>query len=190
MKITCDTMRTAAVVLLIAFMMGMMAACGGGQTSTQAPSSEVTPPSAAQPSTTPSKTEPVRNEPVTETPRQKPTTEKTPAVQPEESAEEPSAPRKNYTNPKKFSIEGKWKNVGEYTFGQVQSGSIVVFDGTNCNVFSPQDTYAFYKDGDSYRLDCTSLFFSETLSFTVKIVDKEHIDIYYGSDYLELSKVD
>ena len=88
-----------------------------------------------------------------------------------------------------FRLEGKWKNVGAYTFGQVQSGAIVVFDGKNCNVFSPKDTYAFYKDGSDYKLECTSLLFSETLTFRVKIVDKDHINIYYGSNYLEMSRV-
>ncbi len=95
-----------------------------------------------------------------------------------------------YQNVSNFDIRGKWKNVGTYTFGQVQSGAIVVFDGKNCNVYSPQDTYAFYKDGDSYTLDCTSLLFSETLSFKVKIVDKDNIHIYYGSNYLELKRVE
>ena len=39
-----------------------------------------------------------------------------------------------------FSIEGKWKSVGESGFGQAQPGAIVAFDGTNCNFFSPKDT--------------------------------------------------
>ena len=87
-----------------------------------------------------------------------------------------------------FSIEGKWKNVGTYTFGQVDNGGIVSFDGTYCNLYSPRDTYAFYKDGDSYSLDTTSLL-GEPTSFTVKIVDKDNIDVYYVSDYLELTRV-
>ena len=99
------------------------------------------------------------------------------------------APAKTYITPSSFTIEGKWKNVGDYTFGQVQAGAIVAFDGTNCNVYSPKDTYAFYKDGDNYKLECTSLLFSDTLTFTVKIVDEEHIDIYNGSNYLEMTRV-
>ena len=71
-----------------------------------------------------------------------------------------------------------------------RSGQEVVFDGTNCNVFSPADTYAFYKDGDYYRLDCTSFLFAETLSFKVGIVDNDHIDIFYnGPEYVELQRV-
>lgn len=95
---------------------------------------------------------------------------------------------KTYTNLSSFNIDGKWKNVGTYTFGQVQDGAIVVFDGTYCNMYSPRDTYALYKDGDSYRLDTTSLL-GEPTSFTVKIVDKDNIDVYYGSNYLELTRV-
>ena len=96
--------------------------------------------------------------------------------------------QKTYVTLNSFSIEGKWKNIGSYTFGQVDNGGIVSFDGTYCNLYSPRDTYAFYKDGDSYRLDTTSLL-GEPTSFTVKIVDKNNIDVYYGSDYLELTRV-
>lgn len=167
-----------AVVLMLCL---LLTACGG-QTSQVAPELLDSTPS----STTPTKTEPVESEPVAETPEQEPEKEQMTSEEPEE----PVAPQKSYTSPKKFTIEGKWKNVGTYTFGQVQSGSIIVFDGTNCNVFSPMDTYAFYKDGDEFKLDCTSFLFSETLSFVVKIVDKEHIDIYRGANYLEMKKVD
>lgn len=90
----------------------------------------------------------------------------------------------------KFSIEGKWKNIGTGTFGQIQNNAIVVFDGKNCNVFSPADTYAFYKDGNNYKLDCTSLLFSETLSFSVEVVDNSHINLYYGSDCVELQRIE
>lgn len=94
----------------------------------------------------------------------------------------------NYITVSDFSITGKWKNVGSYTFGQVQSGAIVVFNGSNCNFFSPKDTYAFYKNGNHYKLDCTSLL-ADTLSFTVKIVDENNIHVYNGSNYLELKRV-
>ena len=70
-----------------------------------------------------------------------------------------------------FAIEGKWRNVGSDTYGQVQSGSIVVFDGENCNMVSPYDTYALTKSGNGYRLDCTTLLFSQTLSFDVRVID-------------------
>ena len=76
-----------------------------------------------------------------------------------------------------FSIEGKWKSVGSEGFGQAQPGSIVYFDGANCNFFSPQDTYAFYKSGSSYVLDVTSYMSSKTLSFTVNIIDNNNIEV-------------
>ena len=88
-----------------------------------------------------------------------------------------------------YSIEGKWKNVGEYTFGQVQSGSIITFDGTKCNFFSPEDTDAFAKNGKYYKLECTSLLSTDTLTFTVKIIDDDHIDVYNGNNILELVRV-
>lgn len=100
-----------------------------------------------------------------------------------------SAPvEKNYISVDDFSIEGKWKNVGNTTWGQVQAGAIVTFDGYNCNFFSPIDTYAFYKDGDNYKLDCTSLL-ADTISSTVKIVDENNIDIVRGSTVLEMTRV-
>ena len=133
-------------------------------------------------------------EPTSEPKQQEQTSKQTePSANTSSSAKnetETASRQQNYQNVSNFNIKGKWKNVGTYTFGQVQSGAIVVFDGKNCNVYSPQDTYAFYKDGDSYTLDCTSLLFSETLSFKVKIVDKDNIHIYYGSNYLELKRVE
>lgn len=89
-----------------------------------------------------------------------------------------------------ISIEGKWKSVGDYGFGQAQPGAIVVFDGNNCNFFSPKDTYAFYKDGDHYSLDCTSLMSTKTLTFKVQPVDKNNIDIYYGDTVTKLKRVE
>ena len=106
----------------------------------------------------------------------------------ENSSEKPSAKQKNYVVKNNFSIIGKWKNVGDYTFGQAQKGSIISFDGTNCNFFSPKDTYAFYKNGDNYKLDCTSPL-ADTVSFTVKIVDENNIDVFNGSDIIELKRV-
>lgn len=89
-----------------------------------------------------------------------------------------------------FTIEGKWKSIGSYGFGQAQPGAIVVFNGTNCNFFSPQDTYAFYQGGNNYKLETTSFMSTDTLSFTVKIIDSDHIDIYRGDNITELERVD
>ena len=92
-------------------------------------------------------------------------------------------------NTKNFTIEGKWKNVGNDTYGQAQKGAIIIFNGTNCNFFSPADTYAFYKNGDSYRLECTSLL-GDTVSFTVKIIDQNNIEIYFANGFVELTRIE
>jgi hypothetical protein len=97
--------------------------------------------------------------------------------------------KKDYVRLSGFSVVGKWKNIGKNTYGQVQSGAIVVFDDANCNVVSPQDTYAFYESGSNYRLDCTTFLFSDTLSFTVKLVDNDHMDLFTGSGILEMERV-
>ena len=88
-----------------------------------------------------------------------------------------------------FQIEGKWKNTGSDGFGQAQPGSIVVFDGTNCNFYSPSDTYAFYKEGNHYVLDLTSFLFGENLSFTVNVKDKNHMTITDGDWSVEMTRV-
>ena len=88
-----------------------------------------------------------------------------------------------------FKIEGKWKNVGAATFGQVQSGAIVIFNGGNCAIYSPYDTYAFYKEDDQLYLDCTSFLFRDTVQFKVKILDNDNIELNYGSTTLRLKRV-
>lgn len=89
-----------------------------------------------------------------------------------------------------FSLEGKWKNAGESTFGQAQEGAIVIFDGTNCNLYSPKDTYGFYKEDGKYRLDLTSLLFAETMSYEVEVINKNKIEIQVGSTPLILTRVE
>lgn len=89
----------------------------------------------------------------------------------------------------KFSIEGKWKSIGEYGFGQAQPGAIVVFDGVNCNFYSPRDTYALYQENGKWRLDCTDFLFAETVCFTVEVIDNDNIHIYYDSTLTELKRV-
>lgn len=95
----------------------------------------------------------------------------------------------DYTFISGFSIEGKWKSVGDSGFGQAQPGAIVTFDGTNCNFFSSKDTYALYQDGDTYKLDVTSYLFADTLTFTVNTVDEDHIVITSGQTVTELERV-
>ena len=96
----------------------------------------------------------------------------------------------DYTFISGFSIEGKWKSVGDSGFGQAQPGTIVGFDGTNCNFFSPKDTYAIYQDGDTYKLDVTSYLFADTLTFTVNTIDEDHIVITSGQTVTELERVE
>lgn len=88
-----------------------------------------------------------------------------------------------------FYLEGKWKSVGDYGFGQAQPGAIVVFDGVHCNFYSPSDTYALYQEDGQWRLDCTDFLFAVTVSFTVEVIDNDHIYVYYGSDPTELRRV-
>lgn len=82
----------------------------------------------------------------------------------------------SYIIPDSYDITGKWKSVGDSGFGQAQPGAIVVFDGNNCNFYSPKDTYAFYKEDDRYILDITSVL-GESLSQTVNIIDNDNIEI-------------
>lgn len=95
----------------------------------------------------------------------------------------------NITSFSDFAIEGKWKSVGDYGFGQAQPGAIVIFDGTHCNFYSPSDTYALYQENEKWRLDCTDFLFANTVSFTVEIIDNDNIYVYYGSDATELRRV-
>lgn len=88
-----------------------------------------------------------------------------------------------------FTIEGKWKNVGTTTCAQIQRGSIVTFDGAQCNVYSPFDSYAFYEQGGEYRLDCTSPFAGDSLCFKVNIIDSDNIELINGSTVVQLMRV-
>lgn len=91
--------------------------------------------------------------------------------------------------PNDFAIEGTWKNAGTTTFGQAQLGSIIVFDGTHCNYYSPYDTYVINYENGQWILDCVSYIFAETLRFCVDIVGEDTIDIYYGSDAVRLTRM-
>lgn len=111
-----------------------------------------------------------------------------------ETAAEPAVsepePAKEYIPISGLVIEGKWKSIGSYGFGQAQPGAIVIFDGTHCNVFSPDDTYAFYESGDHYVLETTSLLSTDTVSFTVRATDEDHIDLIQGEYVTELERIE
>ena len=88
-----------------------------------------------------------------------------------------------------FVLEGKWKNTSNTTLGQASPGAIVAFDGTNCNFFSPKDTYAYYEAGDHYVLECTSFLFNRTLSFTIFLIDNDNIEISYGNQKATFARI-
>jgi hypothetical protein len=75
-----------------------------------------------------------------------------------------------------FDIKGNWKVVGGTGSGQMQRDAVIVFDGDNCNVYSPNDTYAFYEDDGAYKLDVTGLL-GGNLSFDVEVKDKNNIEL-------------
>jgi ABC-type transport system substrate-binding protein len=101
------------------------------------------------------------------------------------------APTENATGGtpfEQFSILGKWKSTGEEGVGQAQPGAIIVFTENECNLYSPQDTYALYKDGDTLRLDATGLL-GGTLKCRVVIVDNDHLELHSGSTVTYLQRV-
>lgn len=94
----------------------------------------------------------------------------------EQNSSEEDSTASSYIMPDSYDIIGKWKNIGDKGFGQAQPGAIIIFDGERCNFYSPNDTYAFYNDGNKYVLDVTSPL-AESLSFTVNIIDDNNISI-------------
>lgn len=80
-----------------------------------------------------------------------------------------------------FSIEGTWKSIGDTGWGQAQPGALVQFSDGQANLYSPQDTYAFGKDGDDYVLEVTGLL-GGTSRFLVTVVDKDNIELRTGAD--------
>ncbi len=107
----------------------------------------------------------------------------------QEQPESTAVPDDPTDQPDSFSIEGTWKNVGDTTFGQAQPGSIITFDGTHCNYYSPCDTYVFYYENGQWSLECVSYIFSETLRFRVDIIDEDNMNIFYGSDAVHLNRI-
>lgn len=80
-----------------------------------------------------------------------------------------------------FNIQGTWRSVGTTGWGQAQPGAVVVFNGQGqANLYSPVDTYAFSKNGNSYSLSVTGML-GGTTTFRVEVIDNNHIDLYSGS---------
>ena len=88
-----------------------------------------------------------------------------------------------------FSIEGTWQSIGETGFGQAQPGNTVTFDGDTCTFYSPKDRYVIYREDGILYLECTSFIFSDTLKFTVEILDENRIEIRYGSTTTVLERL-
>ena len=89
-----------------------------------------------------------------------------------------------------FSIIGTWKSVGEYGFGQAQPGATVTFDGTNCNFYSPNDTYEFYLQNNKWKLQTKNMLWGDVLTFDVEVIDDDNIQIIYGSNSVtELTRI-
>ena len=112
-----------------------------------------------------------------------------PSIENDASGNAPVERSKEYIDADGYTITGKWKNVGSDTYGQVQEDAIIVFDGIRCNFYSPADIYAFYKDEDSYKLDCTGLL-GDTVSFKVNIIDEDNVDIELEEGVIELTRVE
>jgi hypothetical protein len=87
-----------------------------------------------------------------------------------------------------FSIIGKWKSVGEEGVGQAQPGAIIIFSENECNLYSPRDTYALYKDGNTLKLDATGLL-GGTLNCRVIVVDNDHVELHTGVNVTYLQRV-
>ena len=86
-----------------------------------------------------------------------------------------------------FAIEGKWKIThAEY----LDVGSIVIFNGTSCDLYGYPDTYVFYRDGGDYRLDLTGFMGSGNLSFDVTVDGKDHIYLDDDGYVIELTRIE
>ncbi len=80
-----------------------------------------------------------------------------------------------------FSIEGRWKSVGDSVWGQAAPGAIITFDGSRANLYSPSDTYAFYSQGGAYHLDVTGLL-GGTTDFNVQVIDGNDVELTIAGD--------
>jgi len=80
-----------------------------------------------------------------------------------------------------FDIQGSWKTVGGSGFGQASQGAIIRFANGQANLYSPQDTYAFYKEGSDNLLEVTGIF-GGTTTFRVDIISNNKIELYLGGE--------
>ena len=94
-----------------------------------------------------------------------------------------------YAYARPFKIEGQWERTGDNRFGQFDSEEIVFFNGENCNIVRPFDTYSFKKSGKEYVLTVSSLL-KDTFTFKVRVIDRDHIEISNGGQMIEFQRVD
>lgn len=89
-----------------------------------------------------------------------------------------------------FSIKGTWQSVGDGTWGLVTAkGKTVTFEDTNCNLFSPRDTYLLEDNGDgTYKLTVTGLL-GMGGEFTVTPDGNDHMTLKSGDIVLEFQRV-
>ena len=87
-----------------------------------------------------------------------------------------------------FDIRGKWQ-VTSGQWGQATPGAVIVFNGSQCNLYSPKDTYGISKtSNNNYRLNITGLL-GGNFSFDVTVVDKNHIKLTKGSTTIEMKRL-
>jgi len=168
--------RTVSVMGVV-FAVCLLTACGSGQatTTTQAPP-PVAPVTTDQTTTAPA---PATTQAV---PPPAPAPTSTTATQPAP----PPAPATSTgvkAPPASFSIVGTWQVVGDQGFGQAQPGAIVMFNGTQCNIYSPQDTY-MYSNG---KISGTGLL-GGNWSFLVNYKDNNNIDLVDSTLTISLSR--
>jgi len=150
----------------------LLTACGSGSatTTTQAPP-PAAPVTTEQPTTAPATTQ------VAPPPAPAPTTTATRPAPATTASTGVKAP------PASFSIVGTWQVVGNQGFGQAQPGAIVMFNGTQCNIYSPQDTY-MYSNG---KISGTGLL-GGNWSFLVNYKDDNDIDLVDSTMTISLSR--
>lgn len=70
-----------------------------------------------------------------------------------------------------------------------QPSSLVSFDGINCNIYSPKDTYAFYRKKEKLILECTSILTRDTIPFKGEILDEDAVHLHSGEHVTELYRL-
>jgi len=182
--ITNRAARTVGALGAVVAVACLLTACGSGQatTTTQAPPPAA--PATAAPPPAPATTQaapPPAPAPTSTTTTQAPPPPPAPAPAPATSTTAKSGGVK--APPAGFSIVGNWQVVGNQGWGQAQPGAIVMFNGSQCNLYSPQDTY-LYSNG---KISGTGLL-GGNYSFLVNYKDDNDIDLVDSNVTISLSR--